>query len=155
MRVEMTGARRGFLKNFEIGGVTAPWSGRYRQAGERFGREDRRRQDTFLGRESGVIAREYVAEHDSASLHFSREDVVILELGLHLPEHRLELRHLPQLSRGELLEHADSGGFVALGEHHVEAEHGDLVLVEELVEKERHAVPRPGPPAFAALLPLG
>jgi hypothetical protein len=58
-------------------------------------------------------------------------------------------------SRSSRCEHADARGFVTLGEHHVEPDDRDVVLVEQHVEQHREPVPWPRPAALAPLLLLG
>ena len=55
----------------------------------------------------------------------------------------------------KLLQHAQARAVVAFGKYDVEADDGDLVVVEQLVEQERQAVARPRPAAFAAFFLLG
>ena len=93
-------------------------------------------------------------QHHRAALHLAREDVVVFESRPHLVEHALELRDAFQFALPQLLKHAYARRFVALREHHVEADNGDAVFVEELVQQQCQPVARPRPAALATLLLL-
>ena len=117
-------------------------------------RQNRRRQCT-LAAAFALESRECIAEHDRPPLHVRGEDFIVFELRLELPDGGSESRNVFQLLLRQLLQHLDAGTLVPLGEHDVEADDRDLVVIEQLVHEQRKPVTRPGPPAFAAFLALG
>ena len=78
------------------------------------------------------------------------EDAVVVERGLEPLEPHLEVVIVLEVGLRELFEGREARARVRLGERDVEADHADLVPVEELANHERHLVAAPRPAALGA-----
>ena len=107
-----------------------------------------------IGAHRLLLRVEVVAEHHRPALHRRGEERVVVELRPQLAVGLLEASRLLQLALRERVERLDARARVALGEYHVEAEHGDAVPVEELSDRFGHelAAPRPAADLAQALL---
>ena len=83
------------------------------------------------------------------------KDFVVIELWLELLERRLKARDVLHFLLGQLLQHFEARTLVTLREDDVNTDNGDLVVVEQFVEQQRHAIARPRPASLAAFVPLG
>src|SRR6185295_10755297 len=95
-----------------------------------------------------------IAEHDRTVFHPARKNLVVIELRPDAVDRAAVLRDVLQVLLRQTLEYADPRRFVTLGEHDVESDDSNLVVVEQLVEQQRDAVARPGPAPFASALAL-
>ncbi len=91
-----------------------------------------------------------VSEHDCAVLQFFSENSIVFQSGRDILEYGLVLNVALQLLLFQLPQDAQSGAFVALGKHDVEADDADLVVIEKLVEHGAEFVAPPWPTALCA-----
>ena len=145
--VEMPAADCRFLKHGEIPGVTNAAYRCRKGVVAQLRHVHRGRRQQALGQH--CVVRKQIPHDHVAAFQLPRKEIVEVELRLELAQRRLKRRHALQFPLRKAFQHAHARGFVAFREHHVEADHGDLVLVEQFVHQQREAVARPWPAAFA------
>ena len=147
----MPGAGRLFLKAGQIGRVPGKTEKINILAGKSPGREHGRRQLT----DDSVIVVEREAEHDRAVLHVAGEYFIVIELRLELLQGRLKTGDVLEFFLRQLLQHLEARAFVTFGEHHVETDDRNFIMVEQLVKQRGKPVARPRPAALAAFVLFG
>jgi hypothetical protein len=91
--------------------------------------------------------REVIAEDNRPPLEGFGEAPVVVELRAQRLKSCLKLGAVLQFAFRQPVQHPQPGALVGFREDHVEAEQGDAVLVEQLPDELRYAIPSPGPTA--------